>query len=57
METASAIKNKDQTWTYADYLTWNDGQRWELIEGVAHCMSPAPGVKHQRIAGRLFRRG
>ena len=55
MDTATAIKNKDQKWTYADYLTWNDGQRWELIEGEAHCMSPAPGVKHQRIAGRLFR--
>lgn len=55
MDTATAIKKSDQTWTYADYLTWDDGQRWELIDGVAYCMSPAPGVKHQRIAGRLFR--
>ncbi len=55
MKTATDIKNNDQKYTYADYLTWHDGQRWELIDGEAYCMSPAPGVKHQRIAGRLFR--
>ena len=55
METATAIKNKDQKWSYADYLTWNDGQRWELIEGVAYCMSPAPGVRHQKISAELLR--
>ncbi len=45
----------EQKWTYADYLTWDDGQRWELVEGEAYCMSPAPSVNHQRIAGKLFR--
>jgi len=28
--------------TYGDYCTWDDGERWELIEGEAFCMSPAP---------------
>lgn len=50
-----AVKRQNKKWTYADYLTWNDGQRWELIEGEAYCMSPAPGVKHQRVSMDLAR--
>ncbi len=41
--------------SYADYLTWNDDNRWELIEGQAVCMSPAPGRLHQRISKLLGR--
>ncbi len=55
METARAIKNTDQKYTYADYLTWDDGQRWELINGEAYCMSPAPGVRHQKLSAELLR--
>ena len=55
MDTASVIKNKDQKWTYADYLTWDDGQRWELIDGAAYCMSPAPGVGHQKVSMDISR--
>lgn len=51
----NTVVKTDQKWTYADYLTWDEGQRWELIKGEAYCMSPAPGVTHQRVAGRLFR--
>ncbi len=50
-----ALKNSRQLWSYADYLTWDDGQRWELIDGIAYAMSPAPGVNHQRIAGKLYK--
>lgn len=50
-----AIQRTDQKWTYADYLTWNDDNRWELIEGQAVCMSPAPGRQHQRISKLLGR--
>lgn len=53
METAPDINNKGQKWTYADYLTWDDGQRWELIEGAAYCMSPAPGRNHQYVQAAL----
>ena len=50
-----ALQETEKLWTYADYLQWDDGQRWELINGVAFAMSPAPKVIHQRIAGRLFK--
>ena len=43
-------------YTYADYKTWPDDERWELIEGVAYNMSPAPTRKHQRLVGELYRR-
>ena len=41
-------------WTYADYLTWPDDERWELIYGMAYNQSPVSQLLHQRIAGRLF---
>lgn len=40
-------------YTYADYLTWKDGQRWEIIDGEAHCISPAPSLDHQTIVTEL----
>lgn len=47
------ITHKDH-FTYADYLTWDDGQRWELIDGQAYCMTPAPNRRHQAWLGELF---
>ena len=41
--------------TYGDYLTWPEDVRYELIAGVAYLMSPAPTVRHQSIAGEIFR--
>ena len=32
----------DERYTYKEYKTWPEGERWELIEGVAYAMSPAP---------------
>jgi Uma2 family endonuclease len=53
----SSIPNiQSQRYTVADYLTWPDEERWELIDGVAYDMSPAPTIKHQNIAGRLYSR-
>ncbi|MEM9340458.1 MAG: Uma2 family endonuclease [Bacteroidota bacterium] len=43
-------------YSYADYLTWPDEERWELIEGYPYDMSPAPNRKHQGILGELFRK-
>lgn len=48
-------KTSDSRFTYADYLKWPDGERWELIDGEAYAMSPAPTISHQTIAGQLFR--
>jgi len=39
----------EECYTYGDYLTWDDGERWELIDGVAYNMSPAPTRRHQGI--------
>ncbi|HBF34133.1 TPA: Uma2 family endonuclease [Candidatus Sumerlaeota bacterium] len=35
--------------TYADYLQWSDAERWELVNGEAFCMTPAPTTTHQRV--------
>ena len=40
-------------YTYDDYVTW-EGE-WELIDGVAYAMSPAPYPKHQKIVARVWR--
>ena len=44
-----AIKS-DHKYTYSDYCQWPDDERWELINGVAYNMSPAPGTRHQEIS-------
>lgn len=36
-------------YTYADYLTWSDNERFQLIEGEAFLMAPAPAVQHQTV--------
>ena len=40
-------------YTYDDYKKWEG--RWELIDGIAYAMSPAPYLKHQRIAARIWK--
>lgn len=40
--------------TFRDYLSWPEEERWELIEGEAFMMS-TPLVRHQRLCARLFR--
>lgn len=47
---------QQKTYTYQDYLTWDDGKRWELIHGVPYCMSPAPKTSHQNVVGNLFQK-
>lgn len=45
--------DKDGLFTYKDYLTWPDDERWELIHGVAYNMSPAPSRRHQAILAEM----
>ena len=40
-------------YSYADYLTWNDEQRWEIIHGEAWVMSPGPTSRHQTVTMNL----
>ena len=46
---ALTAKKMDQKYTYGDYLTWHDNERWELIDGEAYNMTPAPMRKHQEL--------
>lgn len=48
--------NKDQRVTYADYLTWPDQERWEIIDGVPYAMTPSPSREHQKVLKRLVYR-
>ena len=41
-------QEKDVRYTYADYLTWDDDVRCELIEGVPYMMA-SPSQFHQEI--------
>ena len=47
------LPKESERYTYADYCTWDDSERWELIEGVPYAMSPAPAPKHQSISMEL----
>ena len=46
---------QEKHYTYADYLTWPDDARYELIDGEAFLMAPAPLIEHQEVAGEVFR--
>jgi len=47
-------KRDTQHQTSADYLTWPDGQRDELINGIAYVREPAPSRVHQELVGELY---
>ena len=50
---ADPVRKDDRHYTYQDYKEWPDEERWELIDGVAWNMSPAPTLGHQRILSNL----
>lgn len=45
-------ESKDK-YTYADYLTWPEGERWEIIDGVPY-LQAALSWQHQAISGNTF---
>lgn len=47
-----AVKD-DRVYRYGDYRAWPEDERWELIDGVAYDMSPAPSTAHQAISMEL----
>jgi len=53
MTPSPRLKGQER-FTYADYLTWPDEERWELIDGVPYSMSPAPNRMHQKVSAVLF---
>ncbi|WP_368975769.1 Uma2 family endonuclease [Caldifermentibacillus hisashii] len=48
-----AIPSEKKKYSYADYLTWNEGERIELIDGEIFNMSPAPSRRHQQVLREL----
>ena len=50
-----SLARRDETLhTYADYLGWPEDVRYELIDGVAYLMAPAPDLAHQDVAGEIY---
>jgi len=38
-------------YTYEEYKHWED--EWEIIDGIAYAMSPAPMIKHQKVSNNI----
>ncbi|MFP4407236.1 MAG: Uma2 family endonuclease [Spirochaetaceae bacterium] len=49
-----AVPKPEERYSWQEYLNWPTDERFELIEGVAYAMSPAPRRRHQEISGELF---
>jgi Uma2 family endonuclease len=49
--TVSLPRLKHPGYTIEDWRSWEG--RWELINGVAYDMTPAPGTEHQRVSSKL----
>ncbi len=45
-------KHSDKLYTYKDYLSWPDEERWEIIDGVPYLLA-APGKEHQTVSMEL----
>lgn len=53
VDMAQTKEKSGSGYTYADYLSWPEDERWEIIDGEAFGMTPAPGTIHQEIASNL----
>ena len=53
MFTIPLLQDKKE-YTYADYLTYPDDERWEIIDGVPY-MQAAPAPVHQEVLTELVR--
>ena len=53
MSESTAKQRRRYTW--ADYQSWPDDERWEIIGGEAYAMSPSPTSRHQIISRELGR--
>lgn len=48
------LQKQAQKYTYADYLKWDEGERWEILDGIAY-MQAAPSRVRQEVTGELYR--
>jgi Uma2 family endonuclease len=51
MTTGSALRQDDYAWD--DYRQWSDDRRWEILDGEAFAMTPAPSMRHQDVVAQL----
>lgn len=49
-----ALPAQNARYSYADYLTWGENERIELLDGVPVMMAP-PSRVHQEVSGEIFR--
>lgn len=47
------LPKPEQKYSYADYLTWDENERWEILDGVPY-MQAAPSRIHQEISLSLL---
>jgi Uma2 family endonuclease len=47
MEVSDPARDQTGYFTYKDYRSWPEEERWELIDGIAYNMSAAPMIRHQ----------
>lgn len=47
------MPRENKIYTYKDYLSWPDNERWEIIDGNAYLMTP-PSRIHQEILREIF---
>jgi Uma2 family endonuclease len=52
--TMASPAEKSRKFTYGDYLSWEDGQRWEIIDGKAYNITPSPSRCHQEVLTAIF---
>lgn len=51
-----AVSRKEpEQYTYADFITWRDDVRYELIDGTVHSTALAASVAHQMLVGEIYR--
>lgn len=48
------LPKQNPGYTFADYLTWDEAERWEIIDGTPY-MQSAPSRLHQEILMELAR--
>jgi len=46
---------KDKTYTYANYASWGDDVKCEIIDGVVYMMAPGASEAHQDTSSELLR--
>ncbi|HEX9058959.1 MAG TPA: Uma2 family endonuclease [Clostridia bacterium] len=46
------LPNEKRKYTYADYMIWPEGERWEIIDGTPY-MQAVPTWQHQAISVEL----